>query len=165
MIALKIEEQKVFTSGLFVGEMFDSFLVREVQIVTFNTFSIDGRIRRGYYSAEESEERNLEEFSQWKTIKPFCFSVIKGKHLPESFRVVLMLSEDAKGRLLSKRLPQTSAETVGGLYLNIQYENNEMRVVTGTSMKTFTMDKSVEWEWDACVREFLKKWKVAFGEE
>lgn len=164
MVSLKIEEQKPFTAGLFLGELFDAFLVREVQIVTFNTFSIDGRIRRGYYSAEEAEERRLEEYSYWKTLKPYCYSLIKGKHLPESFRVVLMLSEDAKEKMLKKHLPQTPPETVGGLYLNIQYENNELRVVTGTSMKTFTMDKSVEWEWDACVKEFLKKQGIALGE-
>ena len=28
MIALRIEEQKKFTSGLFIGELFDQFLLR-----------------------------------------------------------------------------------------------------------------------------------------
>ena len=43
MIALRIEEQKKFTSGLFIGELFDQFLLREADIVTFNRFTIDGR--------------------------------------------------------------------------------------------------------------------------
>ena len=34
MIALRIEEQKKFTSGLFIGELFDQFLLREADIVT-----------------------------------------------------------------------------------------------------------------------------------
>ena len=46
MIALRIEEQKKFTSGLFIGELFDQFLLREADIVTFNRFTIDGRVRR-----------------------------------------------------------------------------------------------------------------------
>ena len=56
MVALKIEEQKKFTEGLFLGELFDSFLVTEANIVTFNSFTINGRVRRGYYSDEELEE-------------------------------------------------------------------------------------------------------------
>ena len=55
MIALKIEDLKTFTAQLFMGETFDHWLVREVNIVTFNSFTIDGRIRQGYYSDEELE--------------------------------------------------------------------------------------------------------------
>ena len=47
MVALKVEEQKAFTEGLFIGEIFDKFLVREAEIVTWNRFSIDGKIRQG----------------------------------------------------------------------------------------------------------------------
>ena len=50
MVALKVEEQKAFTEGLFIGEIFDKFLVREAEIVTWNRFSIDGKIRQGYFS-------------------------------------------------------------------------------------------------------------------
>ena len=56
MVALKVEEQKAFTEGLFIGEIFDKFLVREAEIVTWNRFSIDGKIRQGYFSEEELEE-------------------------------------------------------------------------------------------------------------
>ena len=69
MIAIKIEDRKQFTSGLFVGDMFDSFLVKEASIVTFNAFTIDGRVRKGYYSKEEQEERKLEEYSFWSAVR------------------------------------------------------------------------------------------------
>ena len=52
MIALKVEDVKTFTSKLFLKEDFDSFLVKEVNIVTYNNFSIDGHIRQGYYTDE-----------------------------------------------------------------------------------------------------------------
>ena len=81
MVALKIEEQKTFTSGLFLGELFDRFLVREANITTFNSFTIDGHVRHGYYSDEELEENQIEEFSAWKVLKPFCFSLIQKIHI------------------------------------------------------------------------------------
>ncbi len=157
MVALQIEEQKAFTSGLFLGEVFDRFLVREVNIVTFNSFTIDGRVRHGYYSDEELEEKQIEEFSAWKVLKPFCFSLIKGKRLPESFRIVFMLSPDGKEKFVESRIPGMNPDAVGGLYLNIQYDNNEMTIVTGTSMNIFTMDKTLDREWDESVKQFLKK--------
>lgn len=157
MVALKIEEQKAFTSGLFLGDLFDRFLVREANIVTFNSFTIDGRVRQGYYSDEELEENQIEEFSAWKAVKPFCFSLIKGKRLPESFRIVFMLSPDGKEKFVEGRVPGMTSDSVGGLYLNVNYDNNEMTVVTGTSMNIFTLDKTLEREWDESVKQFLKK--------
>lgn len=44
-----------------MGETFDYWLVREANIVTFNSFTIDGRIRQGYYSDEELETNRIEE--------------------------------------------------------------------------------------------------------
>lgn len=161
MIALKIEEQKIFTSGLFIGEIFDGFLVREAEVVTFNSFTIDGRVRHGYYSDEELEENQIEEFSSWKVLKPFCFSLIKGKRLPESFRIVFMLSPDAKERFVEKHVPGLLPDQVGGLYLNVHYENNEMTVITGTSMNMFTLDKTLENEWDESVRVFFQRHGIA----
>ena len=49
MIALRAEDVRTFTSKLFVKEDFDQFLVKEIEIVTFNRFTIDGHIRQGYF--------------------------------------------------------------------------------------------------------------------
>ena len=72
MIALKAEDVKSFTTKLFVREDFDAFLVKEVNITTYNSFSIDGHVKQGYYTEEEREENHIEEFSSWKTLRPFC---------------------------------------------------------------------------------------------
>ena len=164
MVALKIEEQKTFTAGLFLGELFDRFLVREANITTFNSFTIDGRVRHGYYSDEELEEHQIEEFSAWKVLKPFCFSLIKGKRLPESFRIVFMLSPDGKEKFVESRVPGMAPDSVGGLYLIVLYEYSELTVVTGSYLNIFTMDKTLEREWDESVKQFLKKHDVACSE-
>lgn len=162
MVALKIEEQKKFTEGLFLGELFDLFLVTEANIVTFNSFTINGRVRRGYYSDEELEENGIGEFSAWKTIKPFCFSLIKGKRLPESFHIVFALPPESKERFVKRCVPDMAPGQVGGLYINVHYENDEMTCVTGISMNLFTMDKTLEWEWAESVKQFLKKNGIIF---
>ena len=87
----------------FIGEIFDKFLVREAEIVTWNRFSIDGKIRQGYFSEEELEENRIEEYSSWKSLKPICYSLIRGKRLPESFRIVFLMPPSARDRFVSGR--------------------------------------------------------------
>ena len=79
MIACNICDIKLFTKKLFIGETFDRFLLKEAEIVTFNTFSIDGRVHKSFYSEEERAEGQIEEYSTWKTLRPFCFFPHKRK--------------------------------------------------------------------------------------
>ena len=164
MTAWRIEELKAFTEGLFLGSLFDGFLVREVSVVTYNSFSIDGRVRRGYYSEEEMEQRGIGEFSSWNMLKTFCFSLIKGKRLPESFRIVFLLPPEQMKAFVSAHGPGISPEQGQGLYLNVQYEKHEMTCVTGLSMNLFTMDRTLEQEWDNAVGKFLQKNGIAAAE-
>ena len=113
-------------------------------------------------AGEEQEEGKIGEFSSWRTIKPVCFSLIRGKRLPETFRIVLCLSEEARSRFVQAHAPGILPEQAGGLYINIQYENQEMTCVTGTSMNVFTMDRTLEREWDESVKQFLKRSGIAF---
>ena len=161
MIAFKVEDRKQFTSKLFVGETFDRFLVREAEIVTYNTFNIDGHIRQGYYSEEELEEKRLEELSSWAMIKPVCFSLIKGKKLPLSFRIVLQLSPAGIGSFLKKTGIAMTAEQVNGLYLNIKFDEEGLTCVTGTSVNFFTLDKSLDREWDSMIEKFFSQNEIA----
>lgn len=165
MIALRIEDLKAFTKQLFIGETFDSFLVREAEIVTFNRFSIDGKVRQGYYSEEELETSQIERYSSWKVLRPFCFSLIKGSRLPESFHIVLQLAPAKVARFLSGRGLAFTEEQVNGLYINVRYEEKVLLLITGTSISQFTMDKSLDREWDAAVMQFLKAKMIAFEEQ
>lgn len=160
MIACKIEDIRQFTSQLFVGTLFDSFLVREAEIVTFNIFHIDGRVRKEYYTDLELEERHIGELSAWETVKPICFGLIKGKKLPGSFRMVFQLGAAQTEAFISHRQLPVRAEQISGLYLNIRYEEGNLYCVTGTSVNFFTMDKSLEQEWDAAVTALFRDNKI-----
>lgn len=163
MVALKIEDAKAFTNGLFVGNLFDAFPLREAEITTYNRFTIDGRISRGYYSEEERAEKGLEDYSFWSTIRPICFSLVKGKRLPESFRLVFQLDREKTAAFINSRVTGIQPEQVNGLYINVHFENKELKCVSGTSLKIFTLDKILENEWDEWVKRFLKENKVAFS--
>ena len=104
MTALQIKNTKNFMNMLLVNGEFDDFEVEEAAVATFNTFHIDGRIVREFFSEDEirelEEKEELSEFSKWRDIRPVCFQLIKGKKTPVSFHVVLR----AKRALIETRL-------------------------------------------------------------
>lgn len=161
---MKMEDLRQFTSQLFVGDTFDRWLVREATIVTFNSFTIDGHIRQGYYSEQELEENQIEELSSWKVLRPFCFSLIKGKKLPESFQITLQLAPADVEIFLKYAQLEFTAEQVNGLYLNIRYEAGTVHCVTGTSLNMFTLDRQIEIEWDEAARLYFKNEKIPYSE-
>ena len=165
MVALKMEDLKTFTAQLFVGEIFDNWLVREANIITFNTFTIDGHIRQGYYSERELEEGKIEELSSWRVLKPVCYSLIKGKKLPESFQITMQLTPAEVEEFLHNAQLDFTVDQINGLYLNIRYENNAIHCVTGTSLNVFTLDRQIEIEWDEAARLYFKDRKIPFVEE
>ncbi|MBT9777255.1 hypothetical protein GPL15_12155 [Clostridium sp. MCC353] len=164
MVALKIDEIGAFTRHLFVGETFDRFLLREAEVVTYNAFHIDGHIRMGYYSDEELEEKKIEDFSSWSVIRPICFLLIKGKKLPGSFAITLQMPPNGVEKFIGTSGLSLNPDQVNGLYVNIRYENGELYCVTGTSLNFFTLDKSLEQEWDESVKRFLKKHQIVYEE-
>lgn len=164
MVALRIEDVKGFTSKLFLGNIFDIFLVREACIVTFNSFTIDGRIRQGYYTEQELEENKIEELSSWEVLKPVCFSLIKGKKLPERFQITLQLSPESVEKFLQYSQLDLKAEQIGGIYVNVRYEDQVLYCISGTSLKVFTLDRSIEMEWDEALRLFLRQSEIVYTE-
>ena len=164
MVALKMEELKDFTRKLFVEEVFDWWMMREAVITTFNMFTIDGRIRKGYFMEQELEEKGIGELSPWKLVRPVCFSLIKGKRLPESFRITLQLPGARVEQFLQSVQPDFKAEQVSGMYLNIRYEEQKLYCVTGTSLNVFTLDKKIEQEWDETVKRFLREREIVYTE-
>ena len=52
MLALKINDVKGFMNHLLIGDTFDHFPMAEVSVTTFNTFSIDGMIKKEFFDTD-----------------------------------------------------------------------------------------------------------------
>ena len=155
MINIHIKDKKGFTSKLFLKEDFDSFFVTEASVTTFNTYTIDGRIQKRFYTNEEYENLGKPEFSRWKDIRKLCFDMIKGSKTPIRFKIVLKLPEDLTLSILESTDTLVAAGDISGLFLNIRFENESMDCITGTSLKVFSMDKSLEEAFDRYMEKDL----------
>ncbi len=159
MILLSISEVKEFMSKLLLSDTFDSFLFIEGEIVTFNTFSINGYLQKDFFDKDMIPERN---YSLWKELREYCFSLIRGKRTPLRFKFVFGLSEPNIEKLLRQQGLSFTPQDVQGLYLNISYDVHSLRCVTGTSMNLFTLDKSLEEAWDKMVQKFFVQKEISF---
>lgn len=151
MKSINITDVKNFMSKLLIKEDFDNFLLEEVSITTFNTFTIDGHIHKNYYTSEEYEALRNTELSYWSTIKPICFELIKGKKTPSRFKIILKADEN-----LVVKISEDSSNILG-LYLNIKYEDGILNCITATSMKSFTLDRTIDDTWDKYIDTYINK--------
>lgn len=158
MIAFSLTNIKDFMSRLLLNETFDHFSFIEGEITTFNTFHIDGFIKKEFFDSNAV----LPEYSYWKNVRNFCFFLIKGKRTPLAFQFVFSLAPKNIETLLLQNDLSVQADAVQGLYLNIRYNGETLTCITGTSFKTFTMDKTLEHAWDEMTENFFKKKGIDF---
>ena len=129
-------------SHLLLRDTFDKFSFIEGEITTFNKFTLDGFLHKDFF-----DEKPARDYSYWREVRDLCFSLIKGKRTPLHFKIVLSLAPEHFGDFLDGHQIRTfSPEDITGLYLNFHYDGAVLQCITGISMRTFTMDKSLEKE-------------------
>lgn len=163
MISLKIEEVKTFMAMLLTNSMFDEFVLKEMEIQTFTSFHVSGQFFENFFSKEELEERSPGVL--WEEIRETALSIIRGNKSPLMMKIVLQLPAASVCKLIESLGGKLRLDDVGGLYLNIRFEKNELHIITGTAIKTFTLDKTLDMEWDGWVRSFLKNKGIQYEEK
>lgn len=151
MIALEIKNIKEFMNQLLGSEAFDSFYLEEASITTYNTFLIDGHTVDAFYDGTDATGNAMEKpapFSSWKQMRPICFSLIKGNRSPVAFKFVLHAGERYLERLKNNPDAALNASHIKALAVNIRFEGNTLKCITGTSYDTFIMDKTIDNIWD-----------------
>ena len=165
MTSLKIVDVKAFMSSLLVHNVFDNFLLTEMEINTLVRFQVNGDLNQNFFSTDEKEAMGERSYATWNEIKPFAYQVMKGNKTPSSFKMVFLLSQSNLENIIQKNQINFRTEDIGGLFINIRYDSNGLYIVTGTSIKIFTLDKSMDHIWDRDVKKFLKFHEIAFEEE
>lgn len=164
MIALKIKDIKNFMNKLLNSDTFDSYLLEEATIQTFNTFSIDGNLNKGFYSDEERDNNPLlsSDYSPWELIKPIIFQIIKGKNVPSLLKISLLLSPSEGTRLLENNNLSNIIPYMKYFVIIIRYDSNGLRITSGTSFSSFIFDKAPDILWDNTLKEFLMNNSIDF---
>lgn len=166
MLAIQIKDVKTFMAKLLSADTFDSFLLEEAQIHTFNTFTIDGHQNREFYTKEELEDPEIfpYEYSQWKDVKGICFGLIKGKKVPTFMKIILHKKTESAYTLLEEGGALEFSDTLKAFVVTIKFDSNGLLLTTGTSFSTFIMDRTPDLLWDNAFRKFLTAQGIDFEE-
>lgn len=135
MIAVEIDNVKSIMSKLFATDKFDLFHVREIQVVTFTTFIIDGS-RQALWNENVKDENLL-----WSEIKECVYQLIKGDKPPLKLKIDFC--------------HQMNNGDIGSL--RIQYEKEKLSVFSGYMQKSFSLDKNGINAWDEKCAKFLEE--------
>jgi hypothetical protein len=111
---------------------------------------------------EASEKGHLRaQEPSWARIRPIVRAIVSGKHSPLSFRIILKMPDKGIQSILTSGGLSVRVEDVNGLFLNITYQNEEILCTSGVSLKTFTLDKSLDKIWDDMMLRFFAARSIA----
>lgn len=161
MLIIRPDTKKCM-SELLLKETFDHLLFIEGEITTANKFHIDGYLQKAFFTPEERETALHESYSDWKSIREFCFSIIKGTRTPLNFKLILSLPGHSIAELLAAEETMLSPADVQGLYLNFSYDGEALQCITGVSLSTFIPDKSLEHIWDRHAQKLFTTCEIPF---
>lgn len=164
MKAFKIKELKTFMIRLLGSSAFDTFLLAEASITTYNTFLINGRINKDFFTGDLNDEDTIPpyEFSMWQDMRSLCFDLIKGKRTPVAFKLVLHLKPELAETLLKENESAVTLNDLKAFVLNIKYDGSMLTCITATAFHTFIPDKTPDQIWDAYMVKFFDQNSIIY---
>jgi|GEM_PF-156288 len=152
---------------LLKGEAFDFFETRSVSVAGFVRLDIDGAngatdaaVANGSAAANGADgvngANNTAGYVTWSELRPYIAGFIKGRPRPAHIKAVF----SAPKNLLAEIAPNYAAA-----FLNMEYKDGEVRFLTATSQKVFTLDKNRDKNWDEFARGFFARNGVVTREE
>ena len=166
MVALSIENRKQFMGCLLTTTAFDGFRISEAVVRTSVTFSIDTHLTEGFFSGEELESMHLKEQDPipFSMMRQTLYELIRGTHTPLFFRFVMTLPPADAADLLQNADNGMTEADINGFFLNLTFQNGEIRATTAISYRSFPPDHSVDRIWDCSVKQLLEKNGIIFEE-
>lgn len=154
MICLKIRKTKEFMHKFLMTEAFEDFLTVEAAVTTFVSYTIDGHIRKDFYTKEEQEKQALFPYAEWEALRPQVLQMVKGKNTPLFMKLTLAYKPD-KAEGYDKTF-------VKDLLCTVKYENGCITLTSGISYQGFTMEKEPEKFWDLSLCRLLDRMELEY---
>ena len=157
MISLAITDVKGCMARMLGGAAFDHFTLSEATIMTRVSYVIDGHLCR-----EEDVASEKEAFTRYGEVRPLCFDMIKGKRAPEYFKFVFHLPREEMKELVEGSESAVSVEDVVSLNFTLRFQENNLTLLTGNSLRIFTQDQTLHSVWDSYVEHFLEETGIRY---
>ena len=111
-------------------------------------------------SGDVHEKEISEGYVTWANSRNLFYQALRGKNLPISFNITLIVPKSDNEKILKKYNENIDVSDLSSLSLNVIYDREKMIVTSGTSMKFFTMDRSIEMIWDDIVQNTFNNLEI-----
>ncbi len=139
-------------SRLLQQETFDRYLFIEGEITTSVTTHVDGYLHKEYFD-EAPDDR----YARWQDVRGYFLELVRGRKTPLDLKIILSLPPSAiAGFLKKKGIGGYQPEEISGMYLNFHFDGEALTCTTGISTTAFSLDKTLEREWDDYAKGLLK---------
>jgi len=155
MLTLPEGDVRSLMNLLLVQTAFDDFELRGCTIQSFARFDIEGIISPAD-EVNEGEAPRRAVYCKWQRLRPYIYHIIKGSEKPRFLKLVFAYPPEG----LSAGFQDAQA-----LFVNITLDKDLVHITTGASMKTWSLDKAVETQWDDYIVDFLIKHKLNINKE
>ena len=164
MLSLTIKDLKQFMNKLLISDTFDGMCLSEAYICTGCSYTIDGKLNTDFYNEDELNSMPSARYTSWKNIKPFAFSIIKGRKVPELLKITFVLPEAVVAKLILDTDLNFDPDCVNGLFLNVRYQDGSVTMTTASSLSTFTLDRSLDEAFERYIINFLSDADISYEE-
>ncbi len=151
MISHEVDSVKEFIEELKNNKKFDSFYLYEARVKSRLDYYVNGKQNEASFDMDNQMES---EYITWKDIKETIFFLFGENIVPHSFRIILMFSRDNIEKLIELNDLSYKVDDISALFFNLYYDGDKFTITTGSSMRTFSLDKSIEKIWDDTVNKY-----------
>lgn len=164
MKSFEIKDIRGFMAHLLTHDTFDEFTVSEADVTTFASFSIDGTINRDFFTKEEQESDSFpkRKYVKYASLRKYLYELIKGRRTPTSVRIIFLAPESVIDGILEQTDTTFVKNDINSLAVTVSYRNGTVSALTGTNLKVFSPDRSVENAWDDYFGHFLSENHIDF---
>lgn len=154
MKAYKILNVKEVMAHILMKDTFDEFLVSEVKILGKANLFLTGKPAEGFFPEEALDESG---YVAYKELRSICFDMIKGEKTPDSFTFMFLLKRSEVENLIEDCDSTLQPQDVESLSVLVRFKDGELSFTTGSALRIFTMDKSLNMAWDQWLERFMDK--------
>ena len=162
MVSYNVIEVRKCMNELLLKNTFDFFLLQEATINTFASFNIDGHRLDDFFSDVELDKMDeRDSLMPYEMFRDWCYNIVKGKKAPLSFQIIFALPCDIVEQIAMANELSVAASDMH-LVAIFRFVDGNLTITTGTSMKEFSLDKSLEHAFDKWMFDFLNSAGIVF---
>jgi|GEM_PF-3322977 len=160
MRVFEIEKVKEAVGAILESEFFGEMLLYKAVLYNAYRTEISGNVNRDFFDTEDMGQHSVEiedGFVKWNTCKGTFFQAMRGKTLPLSFDISLIMPRQSIEAMVRGSGALINSNDITSVGLNIRYRRDSFVITSIVSKQGFNPDKSFDEYWDGVVAGFLNK--------